>query len=277
MTKTKKENTVAAANPTGLIAPYDYGDDAGKGMDVSQGERSLPFLKILQAQSPEVAGPKGKVPGAEAGMFYNTATGELFKTITIVPAIRQHKIVEWRPRNEGGGIVSSTDVNDGIYPEYYSAAVAKCEADGRKFGDFWTGVPKKSNQLKETFYVFAVVLNNGESEGSVVVPFQSTAIQSYKKQFMRRILAVKGNPPMYAFSVVLSTVSQTNDEGTWFNYEIAFPIDDNTVESMLAPDSAAFIAGRSMNELVGVGTVTADEATASNDDAGGNAGKEKAF
>lgn len=253
---------VANVSSNPLAMPFDYGEYAGQGTnDLTQQERGLPFLKILQAQSPEVIGPKGKIDGAAAGMFFNTGTEELLGSVKLVPACRLHVIQEWRPRNQGGGLVSQVVIKNGDdYPAFYKEAMARQEADGRKFGDFWTGEPKKSNQLSECYQVFAVVLDeNDQPIGMAVVPFTSTAITVYRKRFARRIGSLRGNPPMFAFPIVLTTEQNTNDEGTWFNYVINFPVENNPVKSALAPDSAAFQAGAELYKLVTSGAVKADE------------------
>jgi hypothetical protein len=272
---TSKKNDVATQDPNAraLAMPFDYGDHAGAGTDeLTQQERGVPFLKILQAQSPEVIGPKGKIEGARAGLFLNTGNEELFESITIVPVCRLHVIQEWRPRAVGGGLVRQVVMGRGDdYPAFYKEAMARCEAAGRKFGDFWTGEPKKpgSNQLSECYQLFSVTLDSeGNPTGMVVVPFSSTAIKVYKKRFSRRIGTLRGNPPMFAFPIVLSAEMQTNEEGTWANYVINFPVDNNPVKSALDPNSAAFKAGAELYELVKSGEAKADQNVDTRDDGG---------
>ncbi len=267
-----------------VALPFDYGEDSGAGTnDMSQQERGLPFLKILQPLSPEVVGPQGMVAGAKAGQFYNTGTGELFDRVTIVPACRIHAIQEWRPRKQGGGLVNQTVIAPGAdYPDFYKAAMERCKAEGRKFGDFWTGEPKKegSNELAETFQVFAVVLDEAqEPVGMVVVPFSSTAIQAYKKQYSRRIGQLRGAPPMFAFPITMATVQTSNDDGTWFTPVIEFPVENNPLKSALDPKSNAYRAGKELHGLVKGGHVKADEAAAESAREGGAApaGETSAF
>lgn len=255
-----KKQEVAEATKNEVALPFDYGEYAGQGTDeLSQQERGVPFLKILQAQSPEVIGPEGKVEGAQAGMFLNTGSGDFYESINLVPACRIHVIQEWRPRNEGGGLVKQTVMKPGDdYPDFYKKAMVDAEEDGRKFGDFWTGEPKKSNQLAECYQLFCVVLENDTPIGWVVVPFTSTGIKAYRKRFAQRIGQLRGNPPMFAFPITLTTVQQTNDEGTWFNYDIKFPVNNNPLESALDPTTEAFKAGADLYKLVTGEEVKAD-------------------
>jgi hypothetical protein len=75
------------------LVQVDFGDDAGAGMeDVKAGEYRIPFLRILQSNSPQVKPPTaGGVPGAQAAMIFNTSTGELYdgeKGLVFVPTSR---------------------------------------------------------------------------------------------------------------------------------------------------------------------------------------------
>lgn len=261
----QQEQLPVPAKKLEVALPFNYGEDSGAGMsDLSQQERGLPFLKILQPLSPEVMGPQGKIEGARAGQYVNTGTGELYDRVTILPVSRVHVIQEWRPRKQGGGLVNQTVIPaGGDYPDFYKASMERCKAENRKFGDFWTGEPVKSHELAESFQVFAVMLDEGMNPiGMVVVPFSSTAIQPYKKQYSRRIGQLRGAPPMFAFPIVLSSVQVSNDDGTWFTPVIEFPVENNPLKSALDPKSQAYLAGKELFGLVKGGHVKADEAAA---------------
>ena len=261
MTKTKK-NEVAKATKHEVALPFDYGTHAGAGTnDLSQAERGVPFLKILQPLSPEVVKPGSKIEGAAAGMFLDTGTEELYDEINVLPVCRVHLIQEWRPRADGGGLVNQTVIEPGAdYPDFYKESMKRQEADGRKFGDFWTGEPKKSNELAETYQVWCVVLDDEQNPvGMIVVPFTSSGISVYRKRYSRRIGRIRGNPPMYAFPITLKTEQESNDDGTWFNYVVEFPVDNNPVKSAIDPQSEAFKAGAELFGLVKGGHVKADE------------------
>ena len=253
--KITKKTTAAVATTsknTAVGEAFDYSQYAGKSMeDIGQDEAGMPFLKILQAQSPEVIGPQGKIEGAGAGLLMNTATQELSESIRFAPAIRQHVFVEWRPRKEGGGIVNVHAVNSPI--------VAAAKAASTEFGKYKT---EAGNDLVETFYVFGHVLDaDNNVTGGIVVPFSSTGIKKYKKQFISRIrmFTVNGvNPPMFAHTVVITSETETNDSGTWSNYKIAFANDNNVEASLLPVDSGAFQAGAKLAEDVSAGLVKAD-------------------
>jgi hypothetical protein len=265
-TKKKKTTAVAKAKSTALAPVIDYGTDIGAGLDdVGRDEAGIPFLKILQAQSPEVIGPDGKIAGAAAGIFLNTGTAELLESVTIVPAMRQHVFVEWRPRKQGGGIVR-------VHQPGSDIVMAAIEAS-TKFGKYKT---ESGNDLVETFYVYAVVLSNDVPSGFVVVPFSSSGIKHYKKKFINRIRyclvddgqGAKRNPPMFAHRVTLTTAQESNDDGTWSNYVITFAVDNNVQQSLMAPDHAGYISGKELKALVDGGEVKADLSKAATTDGG---------
>jgi hypothetical protein len=81
--------------------------------NISREDTALPFLKILQALSPQVIRSKPEyIKGAEAGMFFNSLTGEVFEFGQAVEVIRVYfnkKYIEWKP-NQGGLVrISATE------------------------------------------------------------------------------------------------------------------------------------------------------------------------
>ena len=99
-TMTKKADAPLPANV--------FEGDAAKGLgDIGQKDLALPFLKILAQLSPEVNKRDGKyVEGAEAGMIYNSVTGELHngvEGINVIPCFYKLEYLEWKDRGEGLG------------------------------------------------------------------------------------------------------------------------------------------------------------------------------
>ena len=284
---TKKSKSTAVAKTdeksTALVPAIDYGTDAGAGLnDVGRDEAGIPFLKLLQAQSPEVIGPKGQIDGAAAGLFLNTGSGELSESVTIVPAIRQHVFVEWRAKGEGGGVKElhqpGTEMVNAAIAENARAIAAgensKKKPGKMKYGEFYT---PDGNELAETFYVFAVVLDDDVPTGWVVVPFTSTGIKVYKKKFINRMRycmvddgqGAKRNPPMFAHRVTLSTAQESNDDGTWSNFVITFAIENNAIKSLMKPDHLGYQAGKELAAMIGTGEAKADLGKAATTDGGG--------
>ena len=78
--QTKKRNEISANM---------FEADAGQGLNMTQEDLALPFLKVLGQLSPECNKRDAKhVEGAEPGMIINTVTNEIYdgvKGIDVVP------------------------------------------------------------------------------------------------------------------------------------------------------------------------------------------------
>lgn len=270
-----KKNELAKAEPQLPAVVIDYGVDAGSGTDdIGRDEAGIPFLKILQAQSPEVIGPDGIMEGARAGSLLNTGTEQLNDEITLVPAFRQHVFVEWKPRDAGGGIVAVHQKDSDVV----QASIAASDT----FGKYTT---EGGNDLVETFYVFAVVMEDDSPAGFVVVPFSSMQIKKYKKGFINRLAYClvdngqggKVKPPMFAHRITLGTEVEKNDKGVWSNYVVKFAVDNNVQQSLMAPDHPGFAAAKELRAMVASGEAVADTSKASGAEGGADDTDDSAF
>ena len=73
----------------GALAELNFEADAGQGLNMTQDDLALPFLKVLGQLSPECNKRDAKhVKGAEPGMIINTVTYQVYdgeKGIDVVP------------------------------------------------------------------------------------------------------------------------------------------------------------------------------------------------
>lgn len=83
--------------------------DAGAGLEnTTAQDYALPFLYLLQDNSPQCKRSDDKyMEGAEAGMFMDTVTQELFESVRVIPVDFEKVYNEWIPRDDGGGFVAS--------------------------------------------------------------------------------------------------------------------------------------------------------------------------
>ena len=190
---------------------------ARKNTKFSRDELVIPRLKILQTNSPEVE-ERGtqQVAGARAGMFYNTASGKLTPGDTgmIVCIIGgQKQIIEWQPRDIGGGIVKNWGMDDGWK--------AKCHPDQ------WSMLTPKTTDGHEidrqrTFLIFDIDVTTGEYDPSFF-NLRSTATQT-ANQMATLISNAKAKlsngqvftPPYYYYLYKLLLDRRTNPKGTWW-------------------------------------------------------------
>lgn len=210
----KKEESKAVATVedknTGVTLAADLADlfmqDEGLGLEEVQNDTSLPFLSIIQALSPQINKKKEEyIVGAEQGMLFNTVTRTLYDGemgVEIVPCFYEKVVNEWNPRNAGGGFVAT------------HATMDEAKENSRPGTD-----------LVDTanYYVLA---KNPETEDwePAVLSMVSTKLKVSRKwnSLMSMLkVTVNGNkitPPMHATRWLMTTVEQTNEQGTFFNF-----------------------------------------------------------
>src|SRR5690606_39209842 len=104
------------------------------------------------------------VQGAKKGMIINSVTEELYPGdpgVLFLPVHREHRFVEWVPRDQGGGFVASHEPTDPMIIE------------ARKGGGFGKLESPEGNDIVETFYVFGLVVDEDGLGIPAVVSFSS--------------------------------------------------------------------------------------------------------
>ncbi len=259
--KAASKKKALAKRGSAALATYDYGEDAGKGYEgTSQADFAIPFLTVLQSLSPEVTkGQASYMEDAEAGMLMDTVSKMLFDGddgIVIVPCLTSHVFTEWVPREEGGGGGGGFR---GVH-ETDSEIVKRCQSEAKDgFGKLPTG---DGTELVETFYIFAIVLDSvdaTEASGFFMIPFTSTKISVYRK-FMQRLRQVKGNPPLFANRVLITSVPDSNKKGNFYNFKLTAAVDDELVASLIPPvdgktPSKIIAAAKQFKEQIAKGAV----------------------
>jgi hypothetical protein len=209
-TMTKKADAPLPANV--------FEEDAAKGLgNIGQQDLALPFLKILAQLSPEVNKRDGKyVEGAEAGMIYNSVTGELYdgtEGINVIPCFYKLEYLEWKDRGEGVGAPvaiydSSSDIMSTTKPD----------------ANYKDRLPN-GNYIDKTASHFVIIL--GDSPSTALISMKSTQLKiSRKWNSMMSGLKLKGKNGLYtpaSFSHIyrLKTTQMSNDKGTWFGWEVS--------------------------------------------------------
>jgi hypothetical protein len=217
----KKENAVAV---------YDYGDSAGAGYEnLSSDDYSVPFIILLQSNSPEVE--NNEPEGARGGMFLNRVTNELTPGdtgIVVVPCYSHTVFEEWVPRDNGGGYVAPHAVDSA---EVYDAIKS---ANG-KFGKLRLG----ANDLIETHYVYVLLLNNEGNEitGFAAIPIASTKIKP-KKDWLTAMRHQGGDKtPLFANRARIKVVRKENKKGNFYGLVYSPLIGKTYKESLINPQT----------------------------------------
>lgn len=258
MANGKKKNEVAKTGKAGLPAErYDYGTDKGAGWEGTKGDSShfqIPFLNQLQALSPEVSGSKDeKIAGAEPGMFINSVSKQLRGEVILVPCTTKHSVVEWVPREKGGGFVA----------EHGPRSEVVEDAKRNAAGDMTKLATEKGNDLIDTFSIYALVLNSVDDEepaDQVVISFTKTKAKRYR-EIMTRLHTCKEarEAPMFAHRLRMTVTDERNKAGQPYkNIKIEPAVENNVLQSMIAPGHPLLEYGRALQQSVETGAARAN-------------------
>jgi|TARA_R110000850_G_scaffold71610_4_gene157834 hypothetical protein len=193
----------------------DIMEFAGEGTSFDSDEMLIPFVRALQALSPQLNKKKPEfIPGAEQGDLYNTVTGEVWKGeegASIVPCFQTTKYLEFVPRDQGGGFKGEINVTDPI--------LQRTERVGSK------EILPHGNELVKSDQHFCLVLSGDGAYQPAVIDMKSTQLKvsrRWKTQIaMQKIKHPKTGamitPPLFATVWKITTVEESNDQGTWFS------------------------------------------------------------
>lgn len=218
-----KSTALKAVEATGnaVALPYEGLEQfAGLGLEeVSTEDLSVPFLRILAQLSPQVNKRDGAyVDGAEAGMIYNTVANEVYNGedgVLVVPCHYSRKFVEWKPREKGGGYVTSYDVDDPIQHTTYR-------------DDRGSDILPNGNLLSNTAQFFVLLLHPELGPQRCLITMTSTQLKKARK-WMTQIQSLTGRGsngniftlPMMSQVYQLRTIEERNDKGSWFGWEVS--------------------------------------------------------
>jgi hypothetical protein len=243
-------------------ATYDYGQDAGVGFEgIESKDLSIPFMNILQKNSPEVENADDTGSGAKPGMFINTVTQELLTSFVFCPVHREEAFVEWVPRALGGGFVGLHDPHSELVQEVIKAnggsRIPPKGEDGKRI-NFRHG----KNELIETYYLYGLTLTDDGSDvtGFCVLSFSSTKIKPYRN-FTSSMFMLRGKPPMFANRARVGTIKQQNEAGSYFNFDIR-PLRSDWTTSLINPavEGGIIESAKAFRDMVLAGRAKADYA-----------------
>ena len=211
-----KTTAVAKAAKLDLaVLASDSKDASGFGnLDMSR-DIAIPYINILQSNSPQLNPSKAEhVEGAQVGQFYNTVTQEVSASLNVIPVLYQLRYVEWKPRESGGGFVESHHADSGI--------LGKTKRDQITFKD----VLPSGNYIATTAYHYVLVQETDGSWSQAVISMTSTQLKKSRRwnslMLTQKVEGPSGSftPPTYAMIYKLTTVSESNDRGSWFGYQV---------------------------------------------------------
>jgi len=250
-----KSNAVAvAATNTAVATASDYlGFEAfaNEGLEsVSASDLSIPYLRILAQLSPQVNKRDGSyVQGAEAGMIYNTVENAVYggeNGVAVIPCYYRRVYVEWKPREKGGGVVTSYNINDPVVKTTYRNDTGK-------------DVLPNGNILENTAEFYVLMLSPDGSVKRCLITMTASQLKKARKWVtqMQTHTARGRNGSMFVMPMMstiynLSTVEERNDKGSWFGWEVA---KGRVLDISKDDDRAIFEMGKDFGDSVKAGEV----------------------
>lgn len=262
--KKKEESQELVKQESSAMEVYDYGEDA---VDVGSGtgigfenqtaqDTSIPFMTLLQPITPCVV--EQTVEGAQAGMWMNSVTKELFPGKTgfyFVAATTRHEYIQFRPRNKGGGFVARYEIDDPVV----TAAKARAKELGLNFGTYYVDnegrTGEEGDELSETFTVPGVICDDTDALGMVVIAFKGTGIKCYKQAMTTiRQVTVEGPggkkqiPAIYTHLWKIGSQVTKNNDGVFFVPTYAPGL--GSPKTLLKKEDPRFIMAKACKQLV---------------------------
>lgn len=274
MSKQEVARTEEAALPAAVTdAAFDMlFDAAGVGMqNVRTEDMAIPFIAVIQSNSPQRKKQDGAyIQGADEGMVFNTVTQELFDVtpgndkLTVLLCGFKKKLLHWRDRDQGGGMVGQYEIDDPIQKEGERKGGRILMPDG--------------TYLVETAEHFCLVVYPNGTVKRVVIAMSSTQLKKSRrwmtmvgeKQLRHPTSGRYFTPPPFAYTYELTTQAESNDSGDWHGWRIA---EGRPLDLANADDRALFELAREFAKSVDKDEVKTSQARGDDADAGaGSAG-----
>lgn len=226
---------------------------AGQGLEgLGKDDLAIPFLTILQSNSPQVKRSDGEyIEGAAEGMIFNTVTKTVIdpakETVLIIPCAYERHFVEWRTREKGGGFVKQHPVDAGL------AMLPNCIRDEKG-----RDVLPSGTQLNDTRTFYVMILDADGNPSPALLTMTSTQIKKGKQWLMQQnLLKLKGpngsyTPPSFATVWQVTTVPEQNDKGSWMGWAYRHH------GYLKGPKDPVFIAAQEFHKSVTSGAVKVD-------------------
>lgn len=206
----------------------DLEADAGKGVSTDQADNLVPLVYILQDQSPQVLKRNpAYIEGAETGCIWLRNAPEPIVPgdvgIEAIPCYFSKDVVEWKPRDDGGGFIARHDFMTGEDIEKLALRLkATKQIDPKNPNRFDWIMPGSGNELVETRYHVVLVVRENGSMQPFVIPLSSTG-HTFSRQWMfkynsKRLPSGK-TAASFANVYRIKTGLKNNASGEWFAFQ----------------------------------------------------------
>jgi hypothetical protein len=209
-------NDILLQQPGALAEiPFSIEDmeaDAKLGGQLELADISIPYLYILQSNSPQTNLDHPKyIQGATAGMLYLTNLEKVYdgrtKGLQIVPCYYERLVTEWLPREAGGGLVASHE------PEADILKNARPDEKNRP-------TLPNGHQLVETAYHYVLVQDPVSGTWyQAIAPFKSTALRASRRMnstiSTTTIPGTNKKAPRFLYKWLMNSVKEQKDDYVW--------------------------------------------------------------
>ena len=173
-----------------------FAEDSGKGFEeVTSSDIQIPFLRMIQQMSPQINKKEASyIEGAGGGDIFNTVTNKYWEGsegVVVIPVYFQMKLLEFVPRDQGGGFVGELSAASEEVREMEQEAERELHEDGSLENAI---VDMKKTQLKKS-RLWVSMMTMQKRNGKTL--------------------------PSYACTYRLKTVEDGNDKGSWNTWSVA--------------------------------------------------------
>jgi len=191
---------------------------AGEGAAYDSSEMQIPFVRVLQAMSPQLKKREAEyIEGSEQGDMFNTVTKQCWTGedgIVVIPCFQTTKYLSFTPREQGGGFKGEIAATDPILKRTTRMGAKEI-------------LPTGDELVKSDQHYCLIVAEDGTYQ-PVVIDMKSSQLKvsrRWKTQIaLQKVKHPKTGqsitPPLFANQWKFTTVEESNELGSWFNYQI---------------------------------------------------------
>ena len=259
----KAEAGLPSADVMDLITEFE-----GDGLDYDTSELQIPFIRIIQAMSPQAnKRDAAYIEGAGVGDVFNTVTGQHWDGeagIKVIPCYQETKYLKFRSMDDGGGFLGELAKDDPDLKRTQRTGAKEILPDG--------------NELVKSDQHYCIILDDSGIPSFGIVDMKSASLKVSKRwKTQLSMLSMKDSngvlrkPAIYSTMWTLSTVEESNDKGTWPNWTIA--------HAGYVPDKDTFMMAKNFRESVqsGAAKAVAEDLTTEEGSSTSRSGEEAPF
>jgi hypothetical protein len=181
----------------------------------------IPRITILQSLSPQLQRKKAEfIEGAEMGDFCDTAIGDVYKELLVIPVYFADILLEWAPRSTGKGLVANHGLARKDHPIFKECVMD----DKRRWFHGREANKDTTNIISETATFYCLNVTAGGRR--VFIPLSSTNRKSAHRWLTlitnERVPGRDGKefqPPIFYRAWRVTKTEESNSQGDWFGWK----------------------------------------------------------